>query len=66
MAAIESGTLGQWMGFIVVLAILGVSAFAIAMGAWWVAGLALSVAVGTAAVCNLGTLKGRDKKQQGE
>ena len=32
-AAIESVTRGQWMGFIVVLAIPGVSAFAIAKGA---------------------------------
>ena len=64
--SIESVTRGQWMGFIVVLAILGVSAFAIAEGAWWVAGIALSVVTGTAAVFVLGTLKRRDKKRQGE
>ena len=54
------------MGFIALLAILGVSAFAIEKGAWWVAGIALSVVTGTAAVFVLGTLKKRDKKQQGE
>ncbi len=65
-AAIEYSTRGQWMGFIALLAILGVSAFAIAMGAWWVAGIALSVVTGTAAVFVLGTLRKRDEKRQGE
>ena len=65
-AAVESGARGQWMGFIVVLAILGVSAFAIAEGAWWVAGIALSIVTGTAARFVLGTLGKKDKKQQGE
>ena len=64
--AVEYGTRGQWMGFIALLAILGVSAFAIAEGAWWVAGIALSIVTGTAAVFVLGTLKKKDKKQQGE
>ena len=65
-AAIESVTRGQWMGFIVVLAILGVSAFAIEKGAWWVAGIALSIVTGTAARFVLGTLGKSDKKRQGE
>ena len=64
--ASEYGTRGQWMGFVALLAILGVSAFAIEKGAWWVAGIALSVVTGTAAVFVLGTLKRRDKKRQGE
>ena len=64
--ASEYGTRGRLMGFIVVLTILGVSAFAIAEGAWWAAGIALSVVTGTAAWFVLGTLKKRDKKQQGE
>ena len=54
------------MGFVALLAILGVSTFAIEKGAWWVAGIALSVVTGTAAVFVLGTLKKRDEKQQGE
>ena len=65
-ATIEYSTRGQWMGFIALLAILGVSAIAIAMGAWWVAGIALSVVTGTAAVFVLGTLRKRDEKRQGE
>lgn len=65
-ATIESVTRGQWMGFIVVLAILGVSAFAIEKGAWWVAGIALSIVTGTAARFVLGTLGKSDKKRQGE
>ena len=64
--ASEYGARGQWMGFVALLAILGVSAFAIAEGAWWVAGIALSIVTGTAAVFVLGTLKKRDGKRQGE
>ena len=65
-ATVEYSTRGQWMGFIALLAILGISAFAIAKGAWWVAGIALSVVTGTAAVFVLGTLRKRDEKRQGE
>lgn len=63
-AAIRYSTRGQWMGFTAVLAILGVSAFAIVMGAWWVAGIALSVVAGTAARFVLGTLGKKGKKRQ--
>ena len=65
-ATIKYSTRGQWMGFIALLAILGISAFAIEKGAWWVAGIALSVVTGTAAVFVLGTLRKRDEKRQGE
>ena len=54
------------MGFVALLAILGVSAFAIEKGAWWVASIALSVVIGTAAVFVLGALEKKDKKQRGE
>ena len=64
--AIESITRGQRMGFFVVLAIMGVSVFAIEKGAWWVAGIALSIVTGTAARFVLGTLGKSDKKRQGE
>lgn len=64
--AVEYRTRGQWMGFAALLAILGISAFAIATGALWVAGIALSIVTGTAAVFVLGTLKKRDGKRQGE
>ena len=64
--ASEYGTRGQWTRFVALLAILGVSAFAIAEGAWWAAGIALSIVTGTAAWFVLGTLEKRDKKQQGE
>ena len=65
-AAVEYGARGQWMGFAALLAILGISAFAIATGDSWVAGIALSIVTGTAAVFVLGTLKKRDEKQRGE
>ena len=65
-AAVEYRTRGQWMGFAALLAILGISAFAIATGDSWVAGIALSIVTGTAAVFVLGTLKKRDGKRQGE
>ena len=65
-AAVAYRARGQWMGFAALLAILGVSAFAIATGDSWVAGIALSIVTGTAAVFVLGTLKKRDGKRQGE
>lgn len=65
-AAIKYRARGQWMGFAALLAILGISALAIATGALWVAGIALSIVTGTAAVFVLGTLKKRDGKRQGE
>lgn len=47
-AATEYGRRGQWMGFLVLMAILGVSVFAIKQGAWVVAGIALSGIVSAA------------------
>ena len=54
------------MGFAALLAILGISALAITKDYPWVAGIALSIITGTAAVFVLGTLKKRDGKRQGE
>ena len=65
-AAVEYRTRGQWMGFAALLATLGVSVFAIAKDYPWVAGIALSIVTGTAAMFVLGTLKKRDGKQRGE
>ena len=62
-AAIETSTRGQWMGFIVVMSILLISAFAISSDASWVAGIALSIVTAAAAVFVLGTLKKEDKDQ---
>ena len=65
-AAVEYGARGQWMGFAALLAILGISALAIMKDYPWVAGIALSIITGTAAVFVLRTLKKRDGKRQGE
>ena len=62
-ATIKTNARGQWMGFIVVMAILLISAFAIAAGAYWVAGVALSIVTATGAVFVLGTLKKKDEDQ---
>lgn len=65
-AATEYSARGQWMGFAALLAILGISALAITKDYPWVAGIALSIITGTAAVFVLRTLKKRDEKRQGE
>ena len=64
-ASIQYHTRGQWMGFVAVMAIVGLAAFALWKGSTWVAGIATSIVVGTAAVFVLGTLwKKRDKDQE--
>lgn len=65
-ASIGYSTRGQWMGFAVVMAILGIAALATVMGADWVAGIAMSVVAGAAAVFVLGTLRKKGEKRQGE
>ena len=57
---------GQWMGFAAVMGIVGLAAFALWMGAEWVAGIAASIVVGTAAVFVLGKLWKRKEKGQGD
>ena len=61
-AAVGYHTRGQWMGFGAVLGILGVSALAIVKGATWVAGIALTITVTTAAVFVVGALRKSDKE----
>ena len=65
-ASIEYSTRGQWMGFVVVMAILGIAALATVIGAHWVAGIAMSVVAGAAAVFVLGTLRKKGEKRPGE
>lgn len=65
-AAVDYRTRGQWMGFGAVAGILGVSALALVVGAHLVAGIALTIATGTAAVFVLGSLKKADRKDRGE
>lgn len=61
-ASIRYHARGQWMGFVAVIAIVGLAAFALWKGSAWVAGIATSIVVGTAAVFVLGTLwKRRDR-----
>ena len=61
-ASIRYHARGQWMGFVTVMAIVGLAAFALWKGSTLVAGIATSIVVGTAAVFVLGTLwKKRDK-----
>jgi uncharacterized membrane protein len=63
-AAVRYHARGQWMGFIAVLGIIGLAAFALWMGSKWVAGIATSIVVGTAAVFVLGTLRRKGKKER--
>ena len=65
-AAVDYRTRGQWMGFAAVAGILGVSALALAEGAWWVAGIALTIATSTAAVFVLGSLRKADRENREE
>lgn len=65
-AAVKYRTRGQWMGFGAVLGILGVSALALVVGAHLVAGIALTIATGTAAVFVVGSLRKASRKDRGE
>ena len=65
-ASIRYHARGQWMGFVAVMAIIGLAAFALWMGSTWVAGIATSIVVGTAAVFVLGILSKRRDKDQGD
>lgn len=65
-AAVGYRTRGQWMGFGAVVGILGVSALALVEGAYWVAGIALTIATGTAAVFVVGSLRNANRKDRGE
>ena len=64
-ASIRYHARGQWMGFVAVMAIVGLAAFALWKGSTWVAGIATSIVVGTAAVFVLGTLLKRRDKDHG-
>ena len=57
---------GQWMGFIAVMAIVGLAAFALWMGSKLVAGIATSIVTLTAAIFVLGILWKRRDKEQGD
>jgi uncharacterized membrane protein len=65
-AAVGYRTRGQWMGFGAVVGILGVSALALVEGAYWVAGIALTIATGTAAVFVVGSLRKANRKDRAE
>ena len=65
-ASIQYHARGQWMGFVAVMAIVGLAAFALWKGSTWVAGIATSIVVGTAAVFVLGALWKRRDKDQGD
>lgn len=54
------------MGFTAVVGLLGVSALALVEGAFWVAGIALTIATSTAAVFVLGSLRKAGKKNHEE
>ena len=65
-AAVDYRARGQWMGFAAVVGLLGVSALALVEGAFWVAGIALTIATSTAAVFVLGSLRKASKKNREE
>ena len=54
----------QLIACAVVLTIVAVSAFALTMNAFWVAGIALSIVTGAAAVFMSGILRGKDKTEK--
>lgn len=58
-ASISDRVRRQWIACTVVFAILAVSAFALAVNAFWVAGIALSIVTGAAATFMSGILRGK-------
>ena len=65
-AAVDYRTRGQWMGLAVFVGILGVSALALVQSANWVAGAALTIVTGAAALFVLGPLRKSDRKKRRE
>ena len=63
-ASVRYHARGQWMAFGAMMAVIGFAAFALWMDAGWVAGIAVSIAVGTASVFVLGPLRKRKDKDQ--
>lgn len=61
-ASIQYRARGRWMAFIAMMAVIGLAAFALQMDARWVAGIAVSIAVGTASVFVLEPLRKRKDK----
>ena len=61
-ASIRYRARGQWMAFSAMMAVIGLAAFALWMDARWVAGIAVSIAVGTASVFVLEPLRKRKDK----
>ena len=63
-ASISDRVRRQWIACTVVFAILAVSAFALVVNAFWVAGIALSIVTGAAAVFMSGVFTGKGKTER--